>query len=214
MLMDKDKVRIIQDGIAEDPELVGMAFEVFGSKIRHFAANKVGPIVADDIVSQTFLRLLQYHKKFDKTKSKFTTWLHHIAYMECLQWIKQDSKYDRCEDVKLHLSGNETMSVYRRYAGIDSNIHFQVKEMVRKKYDVQLDKLDKAKHVLRKCPNKYPALNIILKHRGDVIMKDIAKELGTTISKVDNMIKKERNLLLNIKKVRKKWTRRIKNSAA
>lgn len=206
--MDQDRIRKIQEGIAEDPALVGDAFEVFGSKIRHFAVNKVGPIAADDIVSETFMRLLQYHKKFDKSKAKFTTWLHHIAWMECIKWMKSDAKYDRCEDVKLHLSGNETMSVYRRYAGIDSNIHFQVKEMVRKKYDTQLDKLDKAKHVIKKCPNKYPALNIILKHRGDVILKDIAMELGTTIGRVDNMIKNERDLLMNVKKVRKKWTRR------
>lgn len=211
--MDKDKVRRIQEGIADNPELIGLAFEVFSSRIHHFAVKKVGPIAADDIVSLTFMRLIQYRDKFDKTRAKFTTWLHHIAWMECIKWLREDAKYDRCDDVKLHLSGNETMSVYRRYAGIDSNVHFQVKEMVRRDHDVQLDKLDRAKHVIRKCPERYPMMNILLKHGGDITMVDIGKMRNMSVGQVDNAIRKERDLLLNIKKVRKKWTRKNQGSS-
>lgn len=208
--MDKqtERIRRIQENIATDESLVSEAFLIFRSRIRSFAAKRVGTIAADDVVSQTFMRLVQYRTKFDKDRAKFTTWLHHIAYMECLQWLKYDARYDRCDDVKLHLSGNETMSVYRRYAGIDSNIHFQVKEMLRREHDTQLNKLDQAKHVIRKCPDRYPMMNIILKHHGDITMVDIGKIHNMSVSQVDSAIRKERDLLMNVKKVRKKWTRR------
>ena len=196
MNKEKERIRRIQEGIAEDPKLIGDAFEVFGTRVRHFAVKKVGPVAADDIVSQTFLRLVQYHKKFDKNKAKFTTWLHHIAWMECIRWIKDDAKYDRCDDVKLHLSGNETMSVYRRYAAMDSSVHFQVKEMIRKEHDTQLMKLDLAKHKIRSNPDKYPLLNIVVKHRGDIQLTELAKMHGVNVGVMNNRLEKEKTMLI------------------
>jgi len=207
MKNEKLKILNIQENISEKSELIEDAFLIFGPRIKRFASKKVGSIAADDIVSQTFLKLILYRTGFDKTKSKFTTWLHTIAYMECLQWIKNDIKYDRCNEINLHLSGNETLSIYRRYAGIDSNVPFQIKNLMMKEYDTSLDKLDIAKYKI-KNDSKFIALKILLREEGDVTKTSMAKELGVSYSVLERMIDEERNVLLNIKKVRKKYERR------
>ena len=48
--------------------------------------------LADDMVSQTFMRAWEYKKKYDRTKAKFSTWLYIICRNLCLGEINARKK--------------------------------------------------------------------------------------------------------------------------
>ena len=95
-------VRAITDEIAFT-EL----YKHFFPRVYKFLLMKTNDAdIADEIVSQTFLKMYEHLSSFDEKKEAFSTWLYHIAENELkMFWRSKKNTEEKVEDPEEYFSG-------------------------------------------------------------------------------------------------------------
>lgn len=75
-----------------DLHALGLLFTRYQAKVHSWCFRMVGDAMgADDLVQETFLRVLRFRHTF-KGQSRFTTWLYRIARNVCLDHVGTDQR--------------------------------------------------------------------------------------------------------------------------
>lgn len=75
-----ESLSTLEAGVSQaDLRVVRELFVEHGPAIHRYAARRVGPDLADDVVAETFRRVLESHERFDPTRGTHRGWLYGIA---------------------------------------------------------------------------------------------------------------------------------------
>lgn len=75
-----------------DLDALGTLFRRHHERVHALCFRMTGsPAAADDLVQETFLRVLKYRRGFEG-RSRFTTWLYRLARNVCLDRIRRDRR--------------------------------------------------------------------------------------------------------------------------
>ena len=77
---------------AGEPQALDLLFRRHHERVHALCARLAGDgLVADDLVQETFLRVLRFARSFEQ-RARFTTWLYRIARNVCLDHIAQERR--------------------------------------------------------------------------------------------------------------------------
>ena len=86
------------DLAAADPAPVFAAlFDAYAAALLRYAASRLGPAPAEDIVAETFLVALQHRDRYDRSRADIGPWLFGIATNLLRRHVRQQQRRQRAE---------------------------------------------------------------------------------------------------------------------
>ena len=84
--------QLMRDVRRGDLDALGILFRRHHARVHGLCFRMIGSAAAaDDLVQETFLRVLKYRRGF-QGRSRFTTWLYRLARNVCLDQIRRDRR--------------------------------------------------------------------------------------------------------------------------
>jgi RNA polymerase sigma-70 factor (ECF subfamily) len=93
--MRKDEELMVEFKLGKE-EVLEEIFNRYKNKIFNYALRFLGNRAdAEDVVSQTFLNLIQKKEKYNP-ETKFSSWLYTIAHNICIDRLRKKKEYFLC----------------------------------------------------------------------------------------------------------------------
>lgn len=157
-----DELQLIERAKTDDWAF-SILYETYFPKIYGYVLKRVGNREeAEDIVSQTFLKMVEKLKSFKSGQgSSFKSWIYTIATNSMLDYFRKLKKH-KTEPVEQHLE-------------------IASKEFNPQERSIQTEEQKKVFHTISLLPKKYQNL-LTLKYYSDLEHEEIAETLGVTIN--------------------------------
>ena len=143
---------------------------------------RLDPAKAEDISTDSFLIAFEKIDKYEKEKSQFSTWLFTIAKNLMLQEIKSDQK-TLSMDVEVDEEGT-TMKDFLQEE--ESEQHIQ--DLIQMKAEIMLQRISQLKEPYKQV--------IEMREIQKMAYKDIADQLGKSLSTIKSQIRNGRAILI------------------
>lgn len=161
LLPTHDKQELIERAKTDDAAF-SVLYEIYFPKIYGYVMKRVGKKEeTEDIVSQTFLKMVEKLPAFQSGKGSFKSWIYTIATNIMFDYFRKLRKR-REESIEEHLEIPST----------HLNPHQQ---------SLQLEEQKKVFHTLSLIPEKYQKL-LHLKYYSELEYEEIAEVLGITVN--------------------------------
>lgn len=89
----RDDARIVAASL-DDPEAFGELFRRYGPRIHAYVRRRLGPVLADDLLSETFAIAFRQRERFDG-RAEFGAWLWGIASNLIARHHRQETRMYR-----------------------------------------------------------------------------------------------------------------------
>ena len=104
--MNEKNVLLLVEEAKEDAEAFGKLYDMFKPRIHGYIARRVTNMRdAEDLVAQTFEKVLRGIRCYDPSKASFLTWLYRIANHTIIDYLRKNG---RIKQVSL----DQAMEVY------------------------------------------------------------------------------------------------------
>lgn len=82
-------------GSRTDAERFVVVFELRAKEIWRYLAARLGPRIADELLSEVFVRAFAARSRFDPARGSARGWLYGIAHNLCRERLRSDSQHRR-----------------------------------------------------------------------------------------------------------------------
>ncbi len=107
IIMKEESVLALVEEAKEDAEAFGKLYDMYKPRIHGYIARRVTNMRdAEDLVAQTFEKVLRGIRCYDSSKASFLTWLYRIANHTIIDYMRRNG---RAKQVSL----DEAMEMYR-----------------------------------------------------------------------------------------------------
>ena len=160
----ESEAHIIARAKAGDADAIGQLYERYAPQVHRYIASRLGdPVLAEDVCSDVFVKMLEGLDRYEDRGWPFSAWLYRIAYARTIDALRRKERHAQVDLEPWDLSDD----------GPDMAL------------DEQLNRAALRRAFPRLCPNQRRVL--MLRYIYGLSLEETARQMGRSVGAIKSL---------------------------
>ena len=160
----ESEAHIIARAKAGDADAIGQLYERYAPQVHRYIASRLGdPVLAEDVCSDVFVKMLEGLDRYEDRGWPFSAWLYRIAYARTIDALRRKERHAQVDLEPWDLSDD----------GPDTAL------------DEQLNRAALRRAFPRLCPNQRRVL--MLRYIYGLSLEETARQMGRSVGAIKSL---------------------------